>query len=77
MGVVCSGLAYIFWYDALQELPAAQAGVFLYIEPLVTAAAAAAMLDEPVSLAVLAGGAVILLGVALVNRPVQAAGAKS
>jgi drug/metabolite transporter (DMT)-like permease len=35
------------------------------------------MLDEPVSLAVLAGGAVILLGVALVNRPVQAAGAKS
>jgi drug/metabolite transporter (DMT)-like permease len=77
LGVICSGLAYIFWYDALQELPAAQAGVFLYIEPLVTAAAAAAMLDEPVSLAVLAGGAVILLGVALVNRPVQAAGAKS
>src|SRR5207245_2683165 len=34
LGVVCSGLAYIFWYDGLQVLPAGRAGVFLYVEPL-------------------------------------------
>ncbi|MBN1148992.1 MAG: DMT family transporter, partial [Anaerolineales bacterium] len=35
LGIFCSGLAYIAWYDALQALPAAQVGSFLYMEPLV------------------------------------------
>ncbi|MBN1147276.1 MAG: EamA family transporter, partial [Anaerolineales bacterium] len=62
------GLAYIAWYDALQALPAAQVGSFLYMEPLVTAATAALILGEPLLLASLLGGALILLGVWLVNR---------
>ncbi len=68
LGVFCSGLAYIFWYDALQALPASQVGVFLYIEPLVTVMVAAAVLGEPLLLASLLGGAIILFGVWLVNR---------
>ena len=68
LGIACSGLAYIFWYDALQVLPSAHAGVFLYIEPLVTVVVAGFLLTEPVYLAALAGGAIILLGVWLVNR---------
>lgn len=68
LGVACSGLAYIFWYDALQALPSAHVGVFLYIEPLVTVVVAAFLLSEPIFLAALTGGAVILLGVWLVNR---------
>jgi drug/metabolite transporter (DMT)-like permease len=68
LGVICSGLAYIFWYDALQALPASQVGVFLYIEPLVTLVVAAILLEEPLLLASLIGGAIILLGVWMVNR---------
>ncbi|MCI0519942.1 MAG: DMT family transporter [Chloroflexi bacterium] len=68
LGVVCSGLAYVFWYDALQALPAAQLGVFLYVEPLVAAALAAWMLGEPLLPVTLLGGAAILFGVWLVNR---------
>ncbi len=68
LGIVCSGLAYIFWYDALQALPASQVGVFLYLEPLVTVVVAAILLGEPLLLASLVGGAVILLGVWMVNR---------
>lgn len=68
LGIFCSGLAYIAWYDALQTLGAAETGVFLYIEPLVTVVVAFFMLSEPITLASLLGGGVILLGVWLVNR---------
>jgi drug/metabolite transporter (DMT)-like permease len=68
LGIFGSGLAYIAWYDALKVLPASQLGAFLYIEPLVTLMVASAMLNEPITLASLAGGGIILIGVYLVNR---------
>jgi drug/metabolite transporter (DMT)-like permease len=68
LGIACSGLAYLFWYDALDRIDATQAGVFLYFGPLITAALAWPVLGEPVSGAMLAGGAAILLGVWMVNR---------
>ena len=68
LGFICSGLAYIYWFDVLKALPASQAGVFLYIEPLVAMAVAAVVLGEAVTIPSLAGGAIILLGVWLVNR---------
>ncbi len=46
-GVGCSGLAYLFWYDALDRIDATQAGVFLYFGPLVTALLAWPLLGEP------------------------------
>ena len=68
LGLACSGLAYLFWYDALDRIDATQAGTFLYFGPLVTAGLAWPMLGEPISAAMLAGGAAILAGVWLVNR---------
>lgn len=68
LGVFCSGLAYIAWYNALQALSTAGTGVFLYIEPLIAMAVAFVVLGEPVTLASLGGGGIILLGVWLVNK---------
>jgi drug/metabolite transporter (DMT)-like permease len=68
LGIFCSGLAYIFWYDALQALPVAQTGAFLYIEPVVTVIVAALILGERLYLATLLGGVLILTGVWLINR---------
>lgn len=68
LGVFCSGLAYIAWYGALQALSTAQTGVFLYVEPLVAVVIAAIVLNEQITHVSLAGGAIILLGVWLVNR---------
>lgn len=68
LGVFCSGLAYIFWYDALQALPVAQAGAFVYLEPFVTLVIAALLLGEAITLISLVGGGVILLGVWMVQR---------
>src|SRR5215207_4316860 len=71
LGIFCSGIAYIFWYDALKVLPVAQTGAFLYLEPIITVIVAALVLREAVLLATLVGGITILIGVWLVNRPSQ------
>ena len=71
LGVACTGLAYIFWYEALAVLPAAQTGAFLYIEPLVAVVVAAILLGEAITFASIIGGAIILFGVWLVNRSFQ------
>jgi drug/metabolite transporter (DMT)-like permease len=68
LGVFCSGLAYIAWYDALNTLSTAVTGAFLYVEPLVAMVVAFFILGEAVTAAALLGGAIILVGVWLVNK---------
>lgn len=68
LGVFCSGIAYFFWYDALQELPVAQTGAFLYIEPIITVIVANIVISEPIVFTSILGGLTILLGVWMVNR---------
>ncbi len=70
LGIFCSGLAYIAWYDGLQALPATQIGAFLYLEPLVAVLVAWAVLGESLIPVTLLGGAVILMGVRLVQKSV-------
>ncbi len=68
LGVLCSGRAYVFWYDALAQTDAAAVASFIYLEPIVTVALAAALIGEAITWPVVAGGATILWGVAMVNR---------
>jgi len=75
LGVLCSGAAYVFWYDALDAAGASQVAAFLYIEPIVTVIVASALIGEKATWATWIGGAVILIGVWLVNRQ-TAAGAE-
>ena len=71
LGIFCSGLAYIAWYDGLQALPASQIGAFLYMEPLVAVIVAWAILGESILFITLAGGVIILLGVRLVQITIK------
>lgn len=68
LGVACSGVGYIFWYQALGVVGATQTGVFLYFEPIVTALLAWPILGESMSLGAVVGGVAILFGVWHVNR---------
>ena len=68
LGIFCSGLAYIYWNDALKIIPASQVGALLYIEPLFAVAVAAAVIGESITLGALLGGAIILFGVWMVTR---------
>jgi drug/metabolite transporter (DMT)-like permease len=68
LGLLCSGLGHLFWYSALDRLEPSRVAAFLYIEPLVTLAAAALYLGEPVGVATVVGGLLVLGGVVLVQR---------
>jgi drug/metabolite transporter (DMT)-like permease len=68
LGVFTTGLAYIAWFDALGQLPAAQTGAFLFVEPLTSMVVAAIILNEQITLVSVLGGVVILAGIWMVNR---------
>jgi len=68
LGVFCSGLAYVFWYDALRALPASRVGVLMYLNPAAATAVAVLGLGEPMTASVISGAALIVLGVWQVNR---------
>jgi drug/metabolite transporter (DMT)-like permease len=71
LGFFCSGLAYIFWYDALKVLSSAEAGAFIYLEPIVTVLVAAIVIPEPLQTPAILGGIAILVGVWIVNHPTR------
>jgi drug/metabolite transporter (DMT)-like permease len=69
LGIACSGLGYLFWYGALEHVEASQVASLLYLEPLITLAAAVWLLGEPVRVTTVAGGLVLLAGVLIVQQP--------
>ncbi len=68
LGLFCSGLAYIFYYDGLAHIDASQVASAAYLQPLVTVLTAALILSEAITPLTILGGAAILFGVYLVNR---------
>lgn len=68
LGIGASGLGYLFWYGALEKIEASRVAAFLYLEPLVTLAAAVVLLGEAVTPEAVAGGLLLLVGVAVVQR---------
>ena len=68
LGIFCSGLAYLFWYRALEEKDSSIVGVYLYLEPFVTLVGAYFFLNEEIRWMTLIGGGMILLGVYLATR---------
>lgn len=59
----CSAMGYLFWYGALERIEVSRVASLLYLEPLVTFAAAAFLLGERVSGIVVAGGLLVLVSV--------------
>lgn len=68
LGIFCSGLAYLFWYNALEKRDSSVVGMYLYLEPFVTLVGAYFFLNEEVRWITLAGGGLILAGVYLATH---------
>ena len=73
LGVVSSALAYAWYGRALRALGAAQVANYINLLPVVAVAAAAVLLGERPDRASLAGGVLVLAGVALGSRRATAA----
>ena len=72
LGIFCSGLAYFFWYSALEKKDSTIVGMYLYLEPFITLLGAWVLLNEKVQWVTLLGGGLSLFGVYLVARKTSA-----
>ena len=68
LGAGASALAMWAYTDAVAELGAERSAAFQYAQPLITMAAAALLLAEPLTPEIFLGGPVVLAGVWLVQR---------
>jgi drug/metabolite transporter (DMT)-like permease len=68
IAVVATAMPIFAFFAGLSRIGAGPASILSAIEPVVTVALGAAFLDEPVSVVVLVGGGLVLVGVVLVTR---------
>ncbi len=64
-GSVISFIAYLY---ALQNLPTEQASIYAYINPVVAVLLGSLLFNEKLTLFIIAGGAITLLGVHIINQ---------
>lgn len=68
LGVCSTVVGYTLWYRLLKEHEASIAGGYLYLTSLVAILAGRAILGEPFTLHLVAGGSLVIAGVTVINR---------
>lgn len=67
LGVFGTAVGFLWFYQGIQTIGASKAAVFINFVPVSAAAMGAVLLGEPIDASILAGGALVLTGVALTN----------
>lgn len=73
LAVVCTALAFLVFFALIGEVGAARATVITYVNPAVALALGVALLGEPLSVTIVIGFALILVGSVLATRRSPAA----
>lgn len=68
LAVLCSVYAYSTWYKSIAKIGTIRTASFQYISPLFALFAGVLLLNETISAFMLAGGAMVVFGVYLINR---------
>lgn len=63
LGGMASGIAFVIYNRALEDMDASQTGVFANLIPVVGVLSGVVFLGEPLSLRAIVGGAIVMLGV--------------
>ena len=69
LSFLCTVFAFVIWFWALQKMEATRVGSFTYLVPLFGVSFSQVILGEPITLALIIGGAILLGGVYIINRP--------
>ncbi len=62
---IIGAVAHVWWYRAVEVVGPSRSAIFMYLQPIVGIALAAALLREPIGLWQIAGTACVLLGMGL------------
>ncbi len=68
LGLGASALCFVTWNYAVKVLGAVKTSAYIYAVPVLTVASAVAVLNEPLTVKMLTGGALILLGLFISQR---------
>jgi drug/metabolite transporter (DMT)-like permease len=67
LGVLCTGVAYAIYFGLITRIGSTRATMVTYLAPVFGVSWGALFLDERITLAMLVGGGVIFLGIAVAN----------
>ncbi len=68
LGLGASALCYVMWNEAIRRLGPVKTAVYIYLTPVVTIAAAIAVLGEPLTAQILFGMALVIVGLVVSER---------
>jgi drug/metabolite transporter (DMT)-like permease len=68
LGVVCTALAFLIFFPLIAEVGAVRATVITYVNPAVALALGVAILGEPLTVGIVLGFVLIVLGSVLATR---------
>jgi drug/metabolite transporter (DMT)-like permease len=68
LAVPCTVFAFAVWFGALERMPAGRVAGFVYLVPMFAVTFSRLLLDESLTLALVAGAAILIGGVWLVQR---------
>ena len=73
MGTLGTAVAFVWFLEGVKTLGPARAAIFVNLVPVAAIALAALLLGERITLAMIVGGALVIAGVWIINRPTAAA----
>jgi len=68
LGLIASSLCYVMWNQAMRELGIVKTNSYLYFTPVITIVTAAIILSERITVYIIVGAALILLGLWIAGR---------
>ncbi len=74
LGVLGTAVAFVWFYDGVMAIGPARTGVFINLVPVFAITLGVLLLGERVEASMLVGGAIVVAGIWMLNRPLPAAG---
>ena len=72
LGVFGTAVAFVWFYEGVRAIGPARTAVFINLVPVAAVTLGVLLLGEPLELSMLTGGALVILGVFIINRPAVA-----